>query len=65
MNIIHVFLLVGIWVITIAKGISLISLRDEYIKAGVTEKPKKLKEAQKSFMFSLVCAIIYTIIKLR
>lgn len=64
MNIIHIVLLIGIWFVAITKGISFINLRDEYTKSNATEKPAELKVAQKAFTSSLLCAIIYTLIKL-
>lgn len=64
MNIIHIILLVGIWILAITKGIAFINLRDEYIKSNATEKPEELKSTQKAFFSSLVCAIVYTIAKL-
>lgn len=64
MNIIHIVLLVGIWLLAISKGIAFINLRDEYIKSNANEKPQELKTTQKAFISSLVCAIIYTIAKL-
>ena len=57
-------LIIGIWIVTITQGISFIKLRDEYIKTNSTEKPQELKSAQKAFISSLVCAIVYTLIKL-
>ncbi len=65
MNIIHIILLFGLWFVAVAKGISFINLRDEYIKSNKTEKPQELKSAQKAFINSLICAIVYTIIKIR
>lgn len=64
MNIIHIVLLIGIWFVAITKGISFINLRDVYIKSNATEKSAELKAAQKAFISSLVCAIVYTIVKL-
>ena len=64
MNIIHIVLLVGIWFVAITKGISFIKLRDEYIKSNATEKPAELKATQKAFISSLLCAIVYTLVKL-
>lgn len=64
MNIIHIILLIGIWFVAITKGISFINLRDEYIKSNEAEKPQELKSAQKAFVSSLICAIVYTLIKI-
>ena len=64
MNIMHIVLLIGIWFFTITKGISFINLRDEYIKSNAIEKPQELKTTQKAFIGVLVCAIVYTIVKI-
>lgn len=47
MNIMHIVLLIGIWIVAITKGIYFINLRDEYIKSNATEKPQELKTTQK------------------
>ena len=57
-------LLIGIWIVTITQGITFFNHRDEYIKSNVTEKPQELKSAQKTFISSLVCAVVYTLVKL-
>lgn len=64
MNIIHIILLIGIWFVAITKGISFINLRDEYIKSNEAEKKQELKKVQKAFISSLICAIVYTLIKI-
>ncbi len=64
MNIIHIILLVGIWLITIKNGLTYINFRDMHIRSGATKKSQELMSAQKAFIRSLICAIIYTLIKL-
>ena len=46
MDIIHIVLLIGVWLVAIAEGISFINLRDQYIKSNEAEKPQELKKAQ-------------------
>lgn len=64
MNIIHVVLLVGIWLVTIAKGKQYFQLRDAFIRSGESEMPTDCKNSKKVFISGLVTAIIYTLIKL-
>ena len=64
MNIIHIVLLVGIWLVTIAKGKQYFHLRDTFIRSGEQEMPTECMNAKKLFISSLITAIIYTIIKL-
>ena len=64
MNIIHICILVGVWVVAIGKTISFINQRDSYIKSQETEKPKELLKGQKDFISYLILAIVYTIYRL-
>lgn len=63
MNIIHICILIGVWVVAMGKTISFINLRDTYIKSQEVEKPKELLKAQKDVISYLVLAVIYTIYK--
>ena len=64
MNIIHICILIGVWVVAIGKTVSFINQRDSYIKSQSAEKPKELIKIQKEFIGYLILAIIYTIYKL-
>ena len=64
MNIIHIALMVGLWLIAIVKGKQYFQLRDEFIRSGEPEIPVERKNAKKVFISGLIAAIIYTLIKL-
>lgn len=64
MNIIHIALMVGLWLITIVKGKQYFQLRDAFIRSGEQEMPIECKNAKKVFISGLIAAIIYTLIKL-
>lgn len=64
MNIIHIALMVGLWLVTIAKGKQYFQLRDAYIRSGESKMPTDCKNSKKVFISGLVTAIIYTLIKL-
>lgn len=64
MNIIHIALMVGLWLVTIAKGKQYFQLRDAFIRSGESEMPTDCKNSKKVFISGLVTAIIYTLIKL-
>lgn len=64
MNIIHLFLMIGLWFFAAVKGKAYLSMRDDFIKSGESEQPKELKDTQKAFIGSAIAAAIYTIIKL-
>lgn len=61
---IHIFLLIGVWVIAAVKGINFLNTRDTYIKSNETEKPQELIKTQKQFLRSLILAIVYTVCKI-
>lgn len=64
MNIIHIALMVGLWLIAIVKGKQYFQLRDEFIRSGEQEVPIECKNAKKVFISGLVGAIVYTLIKI-
>ena len=64
MNIIHIALMVGLWLIAITKGKQYFQLRDAFIRSGKQEMPIECRNAKKVFISGLIAAIIYTLIKL-
>lgn len=64
MNIIHIALMVGLWLIAIMKGKQYFHLRDAFIRSGDQEMPIECRNAKKVFISGLIAAIIYTLIKI-
>ena len=64
MNIIHIALMVGLWLIAIMKGKQYFQLRDAFIRSGDREMPIECRNAKKVFISGLIAAVIYTLTKI-